>query len=89
MCCRDVIAGFAGESEINIGKDSLVALEIRFVVGFFRKTEDAPQEHPLLFRRGRQRARCIRTLSVGSRKFFVYSFLLGKFRHRASIETRA
>jgi len=75
---------------IDIRKDSLVALGIRFeklLVGFLlQKTGNAVKKHPLLFRRERrQRARCIRTLHVGGRKLSAYSFLLGKFRHRASV----
>jgi len=75
---------------IDIRKDSLVALGIRFeklLVGFLlQKTGHAAKEHPLSFRRRRrQRARCIRTLHVGGRKFFAYSFFLGKFRHGASV----
>ena len=89
-CCRNVIAGSTREGATNIGKDSLVALGIRFeklLVGFLlQKTGDAVQEHPLSFRRRRrQRARCIRTFHVGGRKFFAYSFFLEKFRHRASV----
>ena len=89
-CCRDIIAGSTRENATGIRKDSLVALGIRFeklLVGFLlQRTGDAVEEHPLLFRRGRrQRARCIRTLHVGGGKFFTYSFLLGKFRHRVSV----